>query len=85
MEIEQRAIESSLLLDKILCQMIDEQRALLLKIGRRIVPRLTSDDILQPNDYLELENDPHFRYEEGVLAGLQSVQIALLFENKKNI
>jgi hypothetical protein len=85
MEIEQRATESHLLIEKTLHQMIEEQRALLLKIGRRIIPRLTSEDVLQPNDYLELENDPHFRYEEGVLAGLQSIQIAILFENKKNI
>lgn len=57
--------------------MVDEQRKSLLKLGRKIVPHLTPEDILQPNDFPELEEDPVFRYEEGILAGLQSVQIAL--------
>jgi cell envelope opacity-associated protein A len=49
----------------------------LLKCGRRIIPHLTPEDLLQPNDYQELEHNPHFRYEEGVLAGVQTVQMAL--------
>ncbi|MEM1283150.1 MAG: hypothetical protein AAGG81_06310 [Chlamydiota bacterium] len=48
----------------------------LLELGRRIVPTLTPEDMLQPNDYPELENHPHFRYEEGVLAGIQTVRMA---------
>lgn len=58
-------------------QMVEEQRESLLKMGRRIVPRLTPEDILQPNDFPQLEENPVFRYEEGILAGLQSLQIAL--------
>ncbi len=57
--------------------MVEGQRTALLKLGRRIVPTLTSEDVLQPNDYPELENHPEFRYEEGVLAGLQTAQMAL--------
>jgi len=53
------------------------QRKQLMSIGRRIIPFLTEEDILQPNDYPELENNPHFRYEEGVLAGIQTVQMAI--------
>lgn len=53
-------------------------REKLLLLGRRIVPTLTPDDVLQPNDYPELENHPHFRYEEGVLAGIQTAHMALL-------
>lgn len=53
------------------------QRKKLLACGQQIVPAVTEDDILQPNDFLELENHPLFRYEEGVLAGIQSVQMAL--------
>lgn len=49
----------------------------LLNLGRRIVPTLTSDDVLQPNDFPELEMNPHFRYEEGILHGIQSVEMAL--------
>ena len=57
------------------------QEKKLLKIAREIVPHLTADDILQPNDFPELENHPYFRYEEGYLAGLKSAE---LFLNRKN-
>lgn len=56
---------------------VDRQKNTLLQLGRRIVPTLTSEDVLQPNDYPELEHHPEFRYEEGVLAGLQTLQMAL--------
>ena len=59
-------------------QIADQQRNELLKCGRRLIPNLTTEDILQPNDYNQLENNPHFRFEEGVLAGLQTLQMALL-------
>jgi len=52
------------------------QQQKLLKLGRRVVPTLTSEDILQPNDYPQLESHPEFRYEEGVLAGIQTIQMA---------
>lgn len=58
-------------------EIVADQRKKLLACGRRIVPTLTSEDVLQPNDYPELENHPHFRYEEGVLAGLMTAQMAL--------
>jgi len=57
--------------------LLQYHRSQLLKSGRRIIPHLTQDDLLQPNDYLELELDPHFRYDEGVLAGIQTLQMAL--------
>lgn len=57
--------------------MVEGHKKALLALGRRIVPTLTPEDMLQPNDYPELENHPHFRYEEGMLAGVQGVQMAL--------
>lgn len=57
---------------------VEAQREKLLKCGRTFVPKLTSEDVLQPNDYPELELNPHFRYEEGVLEGVQTVRAALL-------
>ena len=62
---------------------VENQRDQLLTCGRRIIPTLTSEDILQPNDYMELENNPYFRYEEGTLAGIQAVQMALLALTKE--
>jgi hypothetical protein len=64
-------------IDDLLEEMAEEQRKKLLAYGRRIIPTLTGDDILQPNDFPELEHHPEFRYEEGLLAGLQAAQMAI--------
>jgi len=66
------------LIFELLEQLIQDQKTKLLKTARRIVPHVTSDDILQPNDFPALELHPHFRYEEGILDGLQVAQTALL-------
>jgi hypothetical protein len=64
-------------IEQLLTELAEMQRRKLLSCGRQIIPMLTEDDILQPNDFLELENNPIFRYEEGILAGIQTVQTAL--------
>jgi len=58
-------------------QLLQDSQTKMLAVARKIVPYVTSEDILQPNDYPELENDPLFRYEEGIFAGLLSASIAL--------
>lgn len=63
-------------LENLLEELISHQHAKLLRCGREVVPTLTADDILQPNDFIQLEHHPLFRYEEGVLAGFQTVQMA---------
>lgn len=68
--------------DQIVTEIVEDQKAKLLRCGRRIIPSLTPEDMLQPNDYPELENHPHFRYEEGILAGLQTIQTALWAHRK---
>ena len=65
-------------MDQVLQETIEMQQQVLLKCGRRIVPHLTADDMLQPNDFPELEFHPHFRYEEGILDGLRVARTALL-------
>ncbi len=64
-------------IDQLIKELIEFHQDQLLKCGNRIIPHLTFDDLLQPNDYQELEFNPFFRYEEGVLAGIQVVQTAL--------
>jgi hypothetical protein len=64
-------------IDHLIHEMIQGQHSKVLACGRRIIPTLTTEDALQPNDYPELENHPTFRYEEGHLAGIHSVQMAL--------
>lgn len=60
--------------------MIEHQQRVLLKMGREIIPHVTLDDLMQPNDFPKLEYHPFFRYEEGVLHGLQMVKASLLRE-----
>lgn len=60
-----------------LIQLIENQENKLLTFGKRLVPNLTADDLLQPNDFPILEQHPAFRYEEGVVEGLRSALMVL--------
>jgi hypothetical protein len=64
-------------IDDLFEEMIAQQRAKVLAIARSVNPRLTEDDILSPYDFPELAADPRFGYEDGLLAGLISAQIAV--------
>lgn len=64
-------------IEPLLEELVKQQRKTLLRVGRRLVPQLIDDDLWQPNDFEELETCPEFRYEEGMLAGLQAAQAAL--------
>lgn len=64
-------------LKQILREIEDAQYHKLYKMGCQIRPNLTPEDLLQPNDYPDLENNPLFRYEEGVLEGIKTVEMAL--------
>lgn len=66
------------MIEVLLEELIDGQKKKLLSTARRIVPHVTEDDLLQPNDFPELEFHPHFRYEEGILDGLQVARTAIL-------
>lgn len=72
-------------IEQILTELITTQQERLLACGQRIIPQLTPDDLLQPNDFLELENHPIFRYEEGVLIGMQTVQVALRIQSNDKV
>ncbi len=63
---------------RLLDEICDAQHLKMLKCGRNFVPNLTIEDALQPCDYPQLEVNPHFRYEEGVLEGVQTTRAALL-------
>lgn len=63
--------------DELENELIEGQKEKLLKLARRLVPHVTQDDLLQPNDFPELETHPEFRYEEGVLHGIQLTWMAL--------
>ena len=65
-------------MEELFDEMIAFQEKKLLDYASEIIPNMTSDDILQPNDYDELENHPVFRFEEGVLKGIQAARMAVL-------
>lgn len=65
-------------LDELFEELISAQQKKMQLIAERILPNITADDLLQPNDFPQLENHPLFRYEEGVLEGLLSARMALL-------
>lgn len=49
------------------------QMQTLVRLAKKILGRdvgWTEEDLLQPQDFPELENSPHFRYEEGILHGI---------------
>ena len=62
----------------LLDELIQGQQQKVRRCSEAIVPGLTDDDLLQPNDFPALEHHPHFRYEEGVLEGLRTARMALL-------
>ena len=59
-------------------ELIRQQEGRVFKMAQKIIPHITREDVLQPNDFPELENHPYFRYEEGVLEGIRTAYMALL-------
>ncbi len=63
-------------MEKIFEELIEGQKKKLWEIAKKISPHVTPDDLMQPNDFPELENHPLFRYEEGLLMGLLTARSA---------
>jgi hypothetical protein len=66
--------------DHVLEEMITQQREKVLRLARQVVPHLSPEDVLNPNDFPALHEHPTFDYEDGLLAGLLSAQMALRAE-----
>lgn len=64
-------------LERLLAEMIAQQRARVLLHARRLNPTLTDDDVQQPHDFPELAGSAEWNYEDGILAGYQAVQAAM--------
>jgi ferritin-like protein len=64
-------------IERLLEEMIAQQRQRVLVHARRLNPRLTDDDVQQPQDFAELAGSPEWNYEDGILAGYQAVQAAV--------
>ena len=70
-------------MERVFDELIELQRKKNLNCAQRIIAHVTLDDLLQPNDFPELENHPYFRYEEGVLEGLLTARMAYLATKKE--
>ncbi len=64
-------------LEALLDELITQQESKLRRLGERIVPGITLDDLLAPDDVPALAADRDFMYESGVLAGLLSARTAI--------
>jgi hypothetical protein len=69
-------------MEKIFDELIELQQTKIKNCAESILPNLTSDDLLQPNDFPQLDNNPYFRYEEGVLEGLMAARMAYLAQKE---
>lgn len=69
-------------MEKIFDELIELQKNKIKTCAASIHPNLTNDDLLQPNDFPALENNPIFRYNEGVLEGLMAAKMAYLAAKK---
>ena len=64
-------------IEAVLKDLMAYQHKRVMEHARRLNPRVTADDILNPIDIPELAKSPEWNYEEGVLAGFRAVQAAM--------
>lgn len=69
--------EAAARIDQLLDELVAHQRKRVLAEAQRLNPRITADDVLSPIDMPELAADPAWNYEDGVLAGYLSAQMAI--------
>jgi hypothetical protein len=69
--------------ERLLDEMIAEQRRRLVALAQRLAPGLGPDDLLQPHDHPELAASPDFNFEDGILAGYLAFRAALRASRRK--
>jgi hypothetical protein len=62
--------------ERLVSELEELQRRKVVELARRLRPGLTLEDVLNPHDFPEL-SDPDWQFEDGMLAGIQSVAAAL--------
>ncbi len=63
--------------EKILEELVTLQRKKICRIAEELGVHLTNEDILNPHDFPQLVRSQRFNFEDGILAGLLSAQMAL--------
>jgi hypothetical protein len=64
-------------LEAVFQELISQQKKKVFEAARKLSPRVTEDDIEQPQDFPELWGNPEWQYEDGILAGYRSAQMAV--------
>ncbi len=63
--------------DSLLGELIEQQRRKVLEHGQALVPSLTSEDVMNPDGYPALAESGPFNFDDGLLAGYISSQMAI--------
>lgn len=70
-------------IEELIEEMVKQQRIKVQNVANVINPRVTREDILNPQDFPELKFDHQFNYEDGLLSGIIAVQTAIRREKIK--
>jgi 8-oxo-dGTP diphosphatase len=63
--------------ETLIATLVAQQEAKVLRLGRALVPALTAEDLRNPQDFPVLVGSAAFNFEDGILAGLRSAEIAV--------
>jgi hypothetical protein len=63
--------------ETLIATMVAQQEAKVLRLGRTLVATLTAEDLRNPQDFPVLVASAAFNFEDGILAGLRSAEIAV--------
>lgn len=63
--------------EDVLTSLIEHQQKKVMKVAREVYGPVTPEDLRNPQDLPLLYQDPLFQYEDGILAGYLSAQMAL--------
>ncbi len=63
--------------ERTLAALHEQQAAKAQKVAQRIRPDLTSEDLLNPDNFPEVVGNAEFMYEDGLAAGILAAKIAL--------
>jgi hypothetical protein len=69
--------------ERLLDDMVAQQATKVMTLARRLVPYVTSEDLLNPHDFVPLAESAEFNYEDGILAGLRAALLAVRAERRR--
>lgn len=80
---EQTAQEALALMEALFERMVTMQQKKVLRLAREAVPNITPEEVRNPHDFPELKAHPTFEFEDGLLSGLVSAQVAVRTELRR--